>query len=177
MLKKIFIASLLAVVPLSTFAAVVAPPLYHVEIRETDGVVDKSVVSFTTFIGKVMPIEVTQENKENSTNCSISLKDNQEITELNVEQKNSIGITATVYTMSIDGDNVKTMLTYSKQDDVSSDKAIALSETCHFANAVSTTTNLQWLGNVKLNEKTKIPVTGKNNLFIIIKKVTPSDKY
>lgn len=177
MLKKIFIASSLLVVSLSAFADVIVPPLYSIEVIDTDGVVNHSVFSVTTPIGKVMPVKVTQENKDNSTNCSLSLKDNNELTELNVEQKNSIGITSTVYPMSIDGDNVKLMLTYSKQNDVSSDKAIALSDTCHFANAVSTTTNLQWLGNVELNEKTKIPLTGKNILFVLIKKVNPNDNH
>lgn len=177
MLKKIFGASSFLVVSLSAFADVIAPPLYSIEVIDTDGVVNHSVFSVTTPIGKVMPVKVTQENKDNSTNCSLSLKDNNELTELNVEQKNSIGITSTVYPMSIDGDNVKLMLTYSKQDDVSSDKAIELSNTCHFANAVSTTTNVQWLGNVELNEKTKIPLTGKNSLFVLIKKVNPNDNH
>lgn len=176
MLKKILIASSLAIVSLSATADVVAPQMYNIEIRETDGVVDTAVASFVTFIGKVMPIEVTQENKANSTNCSLVVKEDLGLTELNVEQKNKIGITSTVYPMSIDGDNVNLMLTYSKQDDISSDKAVALSDTCHFSNAVSTTTNVQWLGNVELNEKTKIPLTGKNNLIVLIKKVNPNDK-
>lgn len=176
MLKKIFIASSLAIFSLSAVANVVAPPMYNIEIRETDGVVDTSVASFITFIGKAMPIEVTQENKPNSTNCSLVVNDDIGLTELKVEQKNKIGITATVYPMSIDGDNVKLMLTYSKQDDVSSDKGEVVGDNCYFSNAVSTTTNVQWLGNVELNEKTKIPVTGKTNLIVLIKKVNPNDK-
>lgn len=176
MLKKILIVSSLAMLSLSAFADVVAPPLYNIEVKDTDGVLVSSVFAVTTPIGKVMPVQVTQENKENSTNCSLSVKDNIELIELNVEQKNNIGINAIIYPMSIDGDNIKLMLSYSKQDDVTSDKAVIVSETCHFSNAVSTTTNLQWLGDVKLNKKTDIPVTGKNNLIVLIKKVNPNDK-
>ncbi len=61
-------------------------------------------------------------------------------------------------------------------DDVTSDKAVTINDKCQFANAVSTTTTIQWLGNVELNEKTKIPVTGKSNLIVLIKKVNPNDK-
>lgn len=176
MLKKIFIASSLAIVSLSATADVVSPPMYNIELRETDGVVDTAVASFITFIGKAMPIEVTQENKDNSTNCSLTVKDDIGLTALNVEQKNKIGITAIVYPMSIDGNNIKLMLTYSKQADISSDKGTLVSDNCYFSNAVSTTTNVQWLGNVEINEKTKIPVTGNTNLIVLIKKVNPNDK-
>lgn len=78
--------------------------------------------------------------------------------------------------MSIDGDNIKLMLTYSKQADISSDNGVVVSDSCYFSNAVSTNTNVQWLGDVKLNKKTEIPVTGKNNLIVLIKKVNPNDK-
>lgn len=171
MLKNIFIVSSLAIVSISAFADIVVPPMYNIEVKDTDGVIVSSVFAVTTPIGKAMPVQVTQNNKDNSTNCSLVVKDDNEIIELNVEQKNTIDITATVYPISIEGDNVKLLLTYSKQADISSDKSVVVSDTCHFSNAVSTTTNLQWLGNVKLNEKTKIPVTGKNNLVVFIKEV------
>lgn len=176
MLKKILIVSSLAIISLSAFADVVAPPLYNIEVKDTDGVIVSSVFAVTTPIGKAIPVQVTQDNKDNSTNCSLVFKADNKIIELNVDQKNTIGITATVYPMSIEGDNVKLLLTYSKKADISSDKAVIVSETCHFSNAVSTTTNLQWLGDVKLNKKTDIPVTGKNNLIVLIKKVNPNDK-
>lgn len=176
MLKNILIASSFAVISLSAFADVVAPPLYNIEVKDTDGVVVSSVFAVTTPIGKVMPVQITQENSAKSTNCSISIKDDIELIELNVEQKNNIGITAQVYPMSIDGDNIKLMLTYSKQADISSDNGVVVSDSCYFSNAVSTNTNVQWLGDVKLNKKTEIPVTGKNNLIVLIKKVNPNDK-
>lgn len=176
MLKKILIVSSLAMISVSAFADVVAPPLYNIEVKDTDGVLVSSVFAVTTPIGKVMPVQVTQDNKDNSTNCSLTVKDNLELIELNVEQKNNIGINAIIYPMSIDGDNIKLMLSYSKQDDVTSEKAVTINDKCHFANAVSTTTTIQWLGDVKLNKKTKIPVTGKSNLIVLIKKVNPNDK-
>ena len=90
MLKKILIVSSLAMISLSAFADDVVSPLYNIEVKDTDGVLVSSVFAVTTPIGKVMPVQVTQENKDNSTNCSLSVKDNSELIELNVEQKNNI---------------------------------------------------------------------------------------
>jgi hypothetical protein len=175
MLKQIFIAGSLLIASMSAYAVNEIPKLYNFDFRDANGTVAFSLI---TPIGKIIPIQVTQEDKEKATTCSITLDDVDGKTKFDVKQEVNIGITATIYPVTIKDDEIKLMLVYNKKDYLDSENPhdpYKLSETCDFSNSLSVleTTDLQWIGDVKLGKQVKVKLSDGNALFIVATEVKP----
>lgn len=175
MLKQIFIAGSLLIASMSAYAVNEIPKLYNFDFRDANGTVAFSLI---TPIGKIMPIQVTQEDKDQKSTCSFTLDEELGTTKFEVNQMVNIGITATIYPVSIKDDEVKLMLVYNKKDYLASEKPhdpVKLGEKCDFVNSLTVveTTDLQWIGDVKLGKKEKVKLSDGNALFITATEVKP----
>lgn len=169
MLKQFFIAGSLLVASFSALAAEQIPTVYHFDFKTSN---DSSSFSLTTEIGKAQPMQFGIESAESKeaakeTNCK-SMKLVDEISETNflVNQTHPDQNTVMVYPVSIDKDTIKLVLIYDSQESKSSGTPLVISDKCSIGNILSTTVNMQWAGDVKVGEKTKIPLTNGDSLFV-----------
>lgn len=157
-----FIATTTLMLVTSIVYAVEPTQLYNISLTDTAGTFN---VSARSAIGSVSPIKITQLDETKSTNCTMNIKDAGNIN-LAVTELNDTGINAAIYPISKTEDTLKLMLVFSKREDFSAEKAVKVNDTCVFANNVFTLTNVNWMGDVKLGEKTLIKLS-KDNEFII----------
>lgn len=125
--------------------------------------------SITTQIGEITPVQIAKVDPEKSTDCNIELKNDVTTTNLKVENPNDTGYSMTAYPMEIDGDYVRFMLVYKQRVDYSASDVSYMKDNCVFANNVSHTINVNWVGEVKLNEPTSIALSKYNDLYINIR--------
>jgi len=175
MLKQIFIAGSLLIASISAYAVDEIPKLYNFDFKD-----DKGTISFslTTPIGKMIPIQIAQEDKDKSSTCFLTLNDEFETSTLEAKQKVNLGITATIYPSTIKDDDIKLMLVLNKQEYIASESPhdpVKLGDTCDFSNSLSVVenTNLQWIGDIKVGKKVKVKLSNDNTLFITATEVKP----
>lgn len=172
MLKNILISSVLLISSMSAYADVAA---YKIEIKEK---IDDSSFSITTPMGSIVPFQKGGNPLKNEK-CSIVLNDGTTKTEFETSQiksANNNTLTASVYPVSIEGEKVKFMLVYSKQDMMTSQEAqdfMQIGENCKFHNSVvhAVSTDVQWAGEVTLGKHTTIPVSSNNSIDVLITEV------
>ncbi len=139
--------------------------LQYYDIKFTDKLKTLNA-SITSEIGQIRPVQVARINEEKSTECNIELKDNISTTTLKIDNPNDTGYTMTVYPMQIDGDYMRLMLVYKQRVDYSASEISYMKDDCVFANNVSHTINVNWIGEVKMNEPTSIALSKYNDLYI-----------
>jgi hypothetical protein len=175
MLKQIFIAGSLLIASISAYAVDEIPKLYNFDFKDSKGTIS---FSLTTPIGKIMPIQVIQEDKDKRSTCLLTLDENGGSATLEANQKVDIGLTATIYPSTIKDDDIKLMLVFNKKEYVASEQphdTVKLGETCEFSNSLSVVenTDLQWIGDVKVGKKVKVKLSNDNTLFITATEVKP----
>lgn len=175
MLKQIFIAGTLLISSMSAYADV---SLYKIDIKEK---IDESSFSVTTSMGSIIPFQ-RGGNPLKNEKCSIVLNNGTEKTEFETNQLksgNNNTLTASIYPVSIDGDKVKFVLVYSKQDMMTSQEAqdfMQVGENCKFHNSVvhAVSTDVNWAGELTLDKTFTIPVSTNNSIDVTITEVKPT---
>lgn len=169
MFKSILIGGVIAFSSMSSFAMdkVSDNTLLNVDLTDKAGLIHLNVY---LRVGDVSPTAVTKGDPNRDTKCNLKWSENGVSNEFVIEQKHNEGTIATIYPMELDGKKVKLMMMYEKIDEISSEKAVDITDNCKFANGLSNVTKLQWIGDVELNKRQTIPLSGGNLLYVVVKK-------
>jgi hypothetical protein len=171
MLKQIFISGSLLISSMSAYADV---SLYKIDIKEK---IDEGTFSVTTPMGSIIPFQ-RGGNPLKNEKCSIVLNNGTEKTEFETNQLKSDNNTLTVsaYPISIEGDKVKFLLAYSKQDMMvskESENFMKIGDNCNLHNSVvhSVSTDVNWAGELTLGKTFTIPVSSNNSIDVTITEI------